>query len=81
MGALTLVWKLNAKAKLAAWGAVITVLTLAMDPFAQQLLAYPARNVYSQGATFPAADVLDTRILVEESNDKRRSLLPWPPSV
>ncbi|KAB2573362.1 hypothetical protein DBV05_g7982 [Lasiodiplodia theobromae] len=32
---------------------------MAMDPFTQQLLSYPTRNVYAEGATFPAADRYD----------------------
>lgn len=71
-GALTLLWTLNARTKLAAWGSIITVLTMAMDPFTQQLLSYPTRNVYAEGATFPAADRFDTNGVTEESKENRK---------
>lgn len=67
-GALTLLWTLNARTKLATWGSIITVFTMAMDPFAQQLLSYPTRNVYAEGATFPAADRFDTNSIIDDTN-------------
>jgi hypothetical protein len=59
-GSLELIWRLHIKTKLATWGAVITILALAMDPFAQQLLSYPSRPIYSDAATFYASQVYDS---------------------
>lgn len=59
LGALKLVWQLNARALVAALGAITLVFTLAMDPLSQQLFSYPSRWVavndtssISIGATF-----------------------------
>lgn len=71
-GALTLLWTSNARTKLAAWGSIITVLTMAMDPFTQQLLSYPTRNIHTEGATFPAAERFDTNNFIEESKNNRK---------
>lgn len=59
-GSLELMWKLHIRTKLATWGSVITILTLAMGPFAQQLLSYPTRTVVSGGATFYTSHVYDS---------------------
>jgi hypothetical protein len=59
-GALGLIWKLNIRSKLATWGSFITILTLAMGPFAQQLISYPNRLIYAPQATFYAAQVYDS---------------------
>jgi hypothetical protein len=62
-GAFGLIWKLRFKTKLAAWGSIITILTLAMGPFAQQLLSYPSRLQISpkmSEATFYASQVYDS---------------------
>lgn len=42
---------------------------MAMDPFTQQLLSYPTRNVYVEGATFPAADRFDTNSVMDDKNN------------
>lgn len=46
-GAVKLLWccGLRGIAIIASLGAVITLLTLAMDPFAQQILTFPSRLV------------------------------------
>ncbi|KAF2133159.1 hypothetical protein P153DRAFT_353569 [Dothidotthia symphoricarpi CBS 119687] len=59
-GSLVLIWSLNFKTKLASWGSIITVLTLTMGPFAQQLLSYPSRAHVSTGATFSTSQIYDS---------------------
>lgn len=59
-GGLELIWRLNVKSKLAAWGSCITILTLAMGPFAQQLVSYPTRLQYAPDATFYSAQIYDS---------------------
>lgn len=41
MGALKLIWAVRLQALVAVIGAIIIVLTLAMDPFTQQILSFP----------------------------------------
>ncbi|GAB7360670.1 hypothetical protein MBLNU230_g0549t1 [Neophaeotheca triangularis] len=45
-GSLGLIWRLHFRTKLAAWGAIITIVSLAMGPLAQQLVSYPSRKLY-----------------------------------
>jgi hypothetical protein len=59
-GSVVLIWNLHIKTKLATWGSFITILTLAMGPFAQQLLSYSVRPVFSDGATFRRSQVYDS---------------------
>lgn len=59
-GSLELIWRLHIKSKLATWGSLITILTLAMGPFAQQLLSYPSRTLVSGGAKFYTSHVYDS---------------------
>lgn len=59
-GSLELIWKLHIRTKLATWGSVITILTLAMGPFTQQLLSYPSRSVISGNAVYYASHVYDS---------------------
>ena len=59
-GSLELIWRLHIKTKLATWGSLITLLTLAMGPFAQQLLSYPSRSVNSGEATFYTSHIYDS---------------------
>lgn len=59
-GSLELIWKLHFKTKLATWGSVITILTLAMGPFTQQLLSYPSRSVISGTATYYTGHIYDS---------------------
>lgn len=59
-GSVVLIWNLHIRTKLATWGSSITTLTLAMRPFAQQLLSYSARPVFSDGATFRRSRVYDS---------------------
>jgi hypothetical protein len=59
LGSIQLLWELHSKTWLASWGAAITLLALAMDPFVQQLLSYPSRTNYGPGAVFYASQVYD----------------------
>ncbi|KAJ8117992.1 hypothetical protein OPT61_g922 [Boeremia exigua] len=59
-GSLMLIWKLHVRTKLATWGAIITILTLAMGPFAQQLLSYPSRRLITGNATFYTSHIYDS---------------------
>jgi hypothetical protein len=59
-GSLELIWSLNFKTKLATWASIITILSLTMGPFAQQLLSYPSRPVSSPGATFYKSQIYDS---------------------
>jgi hypothetical protein len=45
--------------KLAALGSMITVLSLVMDPFAQQIVSYPARDVVVSKATMGTTQIYD----------------------
>lgn len=58
-GSLEFVFRMHIKTKLASWGAFITILTLAMGPFAQQLISFPLREVYSDGGAFYKSQVYD----------------------
>jgi hypothetical protein len=63
-GGLELIWKFNKNIKLATWGSVVTILTLAMGPFAQQLLSYPSRRQISvtvPQAVFYGSSVYESR--------------------
>lgn len=46
-GALTFLWSVNVRANLALCGSLITIAALAMDPFVQQIIAFPSRTVPS----------------------------------
>lgn len=46
-GALQLLYSTRGQARLAAWGAIITLAALAIDPFAQQVITYESRRVAS----------------------------------
>ena len=60
-GSLELVWRLHLKTKLATWGSLITVLSLAMGPLSQQLLSYPSRLRFdTSGATFYKNQIYDS---------------------
>jgi hypothetical protein len=61
LGSLQLLWKLHSKTWLASWGSAITLLALAMDPFAQQLLSYPSRTTYAPEAVFFASQIYNPR--------------------
>jgi hypothetical protein len=68
-GSLELVFRLKLKprALLATWGSVITIVALAMDPFAQQILSFPSHRILqapSQGgfAFMGSTQLYDTGI-------------------
>lgn len=58
LGAVQLLLKTKAM-KLAALGSLITVLSLVMDPFAQQIVSYPTRSVVVNKATVGTAQTYD----------------------
>jgi hypothetical protein len=59
-GAFELIWRLHVRTKLATWGSIITIMTLAMGPFAQQLLSYPSRDVLASDAIFYTSHIYDS---------------------
>jgi hypothetical protein len=60
-GSLALIWSLHFKTKLATWGSLITILSLAMGPLSQQLLSYPSRLHFdTSGAMFHRNQVYDS---------------------
>lgn len=61
MGAAKLVMQTSAF-HLATLGGIITILALVMDPFAQQILAYPSRNVLSGRAEVWRAQSYDEQV-------------------
>ncbi|KAI0445781.1 hypothetical protein F4803DRAFT_547822 [Xylaria telfairii] len=46
-GSVVLSWVIHIRAKLALFGSIITIATLALEPFTQQILAFPSRVVSS----------------------------------
>ncbi|KAK4507118.1 hypothetical protein PRZ48_000852 [Zasmidium cellare] len=64
-GATCFIWKINRRAFVATFGAVMAVLVLAMDPFSQQVLYYAPRvsMITDDVATLPAADFYDSGAL------------------
>ena len=60
-GAIQLIWKTRGTAFLASIGALIVLLSLAMDPFAQQILAFPNRLVPETTARHAHADIAIAR--------------------
>lgn len=55
-GSAVLSWVIHIRAKLALFGSIITIVTLAFEPFTQQILAFPSRVVPSN---HPASLVLE----------------------
>lgn len=53
-GALELIIRLNFKSRalLATWGSLISIVALAMDPFAQQILSFPSLVSSTQGGAY-----------------------------
>lgn len=58
-GSLRLLIAVNWTAIAASFGAVITILALAMEPFTQQVLSYPVRNATERTAVLWRADAYD----------------------
>ena len=80
LGALQLMVRTRG-VRLVSLGAVITVLALAMDPFTQQIVAYPSRNVevgvasVGRAQEFDANIWIDSRKIWHKSFSKKRSWL------
>ena len=64
-GATCFVWKLNRRALVASFGAILAVLVLAMDPFSQQVLHYAQRtsNITNAVVTVPSSQFYDSGAL------------------
>jgi hypothetical protein len=64
-GAACFVWKINRRALVASFGAVMAVLVLAMDPFSQQVLHYVTRtsSIPNAVVTIPSAQFYDSGAL------------------
>ena len=64
-GAICFIWKINRRAIVATFGAVMAILILAMDPFSQQVLNYETRtsNVTGAVAIIPSAQLYDSGAL------------------
>jgi hypothetical protein len=60
-GATCFLWKVNRRALVASFCAVMAVLVLAMDPFSQQVLHYPLRtsNISNAVVMIPSAHLYD----------------------
>jgi hypothetical protein len=56
-GSLELIMRLNFNSRtlLAIWGSLITIVALAMDPFAQQILSFPSLVSSTQGGAYLAS--------------------------
>ncbi|KAI1120586.1 hypothetical protein F5Y10DRAFT_289529 [Nemania abortiva] len=62
-GSAVLSWSVHVRAKLALFGSIITIVALAMEPFTQQILAFPSRIVPSnQIASFGYGMAYDSGI-------------------
>lgn len=64
MGALRLVFKMRAR-RLAAIGGAVTVLSIVMEPFAQQVVAYRQREVVVGSASVGKALAYDAGLSLD----------------
>lgn len=64
-GATCFIWKINRRAFVATFGAIMAILVLAMDPFSQQVLYYASQtsNITNAVATIPSAQFYDSGAL------------------
>jgi hypothetical protein len=53
--AIGFLWKIGFKAPLAAWGSLIYIISLGIDPFSQEALSYPSRQVLVNDSRASAA--------------------------
>jgi len=60
VGAVRLMFR--TKASLVALGSLVAILSLVMDPFAQQIVSYPSRFIYTNSATVGRAQAYDAEI-------------------
>jgi hypothetical protein len=60
IGAVRLIFR--TRASLVALGSVVAILSLVMDPFAQQIVSYPERSIYTNSATVGRAQAYDAGI-------------------
>ena len=73
LGALKLAWQLNVRAVAAGLGAVTIALTVAMDPFSQQLPSYPTKRIFLNYAA--SASIAVTNELPNMTSSSRTSPL------
>lgn len=63
LGSVKLLFRMQAKALIASFAALVVVVALAVDPFAQQILSFPSRiaplAVAANDTWFPAAQTVD----------------------
>jgi len=74
-GAVCFIWKINRRAFVATFGAIMAILILAMDPFSQQVIYYAARadNVDGAIATVPSALFYDSGALYATLGGENKS--------
>ncbi|KAF2972258.1 hypothetical protein GQX73_g1260 [Xylaria multiplex] len=58
---------------LASMGALVSILALALDPFAQQLLSYPTRQIIATDAAAQASNMLQATSFVVGNTSRSRS--------
>ena len=74
-GATCFIWKINWRALVATFGAIMAILILAMDPFSQQVIYYSTRavNVEDATATVPSARFYDSGALFATLGQENKS--------
>ncbi|MCJ1475698.1 hypothetical protein MMC13_004361 [Lambiella insularis] len=73
-GAFQLILSTRGKAKLAAWGALITLIALAIDPFTQQVVVYEIRATANGNATISRAQNWDSDMIDEIEGEPAMSI-------
>lgn len=79
-GATWFIWKVNRRALVASFGAVLAILILAMDPFSQQVLYYATETTKVENgvAQLPSARFYDSGALQAAFSGKDSIELPGP---
>ncbi|KAF2135590.1 uncharacterized protein K452DRAFT_347514, partial [Aplosporella prunicola CBS 121167] len=69
-GSLMFLWRFRARSLVASFGCLITIVSLAVDPFTQQIISYPERSVSlgNTSASVNAARVYDTGLTASQHN-------------
>jgi hypothetical protein len=78
LGSLLLIWKMRGRAIVASTGAFITIVALAVDPFAQQIISYPSvpTSIGNLPSSLQATQIYDTGYTVSPlSGSKSRTLM------
>ncbi|KAB2570274.1 hypothetical protein DBV05_g11064 [Lasiodiplodia theobromae] len=78
IGSVKLLFRMQAKALIASFAALVVVVALAVDPFAQQILSFPSRiaplAVAANDTWFPAAQALEADSGVLSSANLRKTI-------